>query len=159
MHNLTKRLEKIGWEKQEIERAVQLISNAKKTTTEFKFLEKRVYWILLLVLVAANFAISVGLVPALMAIKGPFVYLIIAAMGISFGFLFELVIRGIEHLQAKHHIALAIFIPIVAAANFFVISSWAGLNLPMAASLAYAASFTAPYAFYRFVLKKEYYSA
>ena len=159
MQNLAKRLEKIGWEKKEIEKAVQLISNAKKTNTEFKFLEKRVFWILLVVLVAANFAISVGLVPALIALKGAFLYLIIIVLGISFGFLFELVIRSIEHLQAKHHIALAIFIPAVALANFFIISNATGLNSPLSASLVYAVSFTIPYVFYRFVLKKEYYSA
>src|SRR3989338_8245938 len=164
MENLIKRLEKKGWEKEEIAKAVEIIHNAKQLKTpESRFLEKRVYWILLFAIIAANFAISVALIPILMALRGVLLYFIIILLGAVFGLLFELVIRGIEHLERKHHILLAVLIPLIAIANAFVISNISNhfikiLNLrnahnSIAIAAAYAASFVLPYIVCRFVLK------
>ena len=102
MKNLIKRLEKRGWGKREIAKAVRSIKAAKQNKSkESLFLEKRIYLILLAVIIAANFAISVALIPLLIALKGAFLYFILAVMGIVFGLLFELVIRSIEHLEKK----------------------------------------------------------
>src|SRR3989338_10246058 len=109
MENLIKRLEKKGWEKEEIAKAVEIIHNAKQLKTpENKFLEKRVYWILLFVIIAANFAISVALMPVLVALRGMLLYFVIIILGLVFGLLFELVIRSIEHLEKRHHVFLAV---------------------------------------------------
>lgn len=169
MDNLIHRLEKKGWSKKEISKAVEIIHNAKQLKTpENRFLEKRVYWILLVLIIAANFAVSIALIPALMVLKGVFLYFVVAVLGIVFGLLFELVIRSIEHLEKKHHVFLAVLIPAVALANGFVITrisnslsetlSLANIQNPAIISLAYAASFVLPYIFYRFVLKIEYYA-
>ena len=168
MQNLIKRLEKRGWEKKEISKAVEIIQNAKKVkTVEGRFLEKRIYWILLVIIIAANFAISVALIPVLMALNGFLLYFIIAVLGIVFGLLFELVIRGIEHLQKHHHLILAVFIPLIALINIFVITrisnnlaselSLRNFQNPLVMGAVYAVSFVLPYIFYRFVLKMEYY--
>ncbi len=169
MENLVKRLEKRGWGKKDIENAVGVIHNAKQLKTpETRFLEKRIYWILLAVILAANFAISIGLFPILMVLNGAFLYFIVALLGIVFGLLFELVIRSIEHLEKKHHLILAVFIPVIALVNLFVVNNISNnviesLNLEnthnsIAIALVYAASFVLPYILYRFVLKIEYYS-
>ncbi len=169
MQNLVKRLEKRGWTQKEIERTVEIIHNAKETrTANEKFLERRVYWILLIIIIAANFAISVALIPLLIALRGFLLYFIIAILGIVFGLLFELVIRSIEHLERRHHIILAFVIPITALANAFIISNISNemirnFNLnnfhqPVIVGILYAASFAVPYLIYRFVLKMEYYS-
>ncbi|MBI2652536.1 hypothetical protein HYX00_03655 [Candidatus Woesearchaeota archaeon] len=161
-------LEKRGWSKKEILEAVGKIHKAKQLKTpETRFLEKRIYWILLVVIIAANFAISVALIPILMVLKGIFLYSIIMTLGIVFGLLFELVIRSIEHLEKKHHIFIAVLIPLTALANVFVISKISNnlartLQLknfqnPILISIIYAASFVLPYIIYRFVLKIEYY--
>lgn len=168
MENLIKRLEKKGWEKKDISKAVEIIQNAKQLKTpEARFLEKRIYWILLVVIVAANFAISVALMPILMALNGMILYFIIIVLGIIFGLLFELVIRGIELLERKHHVLLAIFIPLIALVNIFIISNLSNnltktLNLTnmhnsIIIAFVYAASFVLPYIIYRFILKMEYY--
>ena len=108
MENLVKRLEKRGWNKREIIKAVGIIKNAKQNKNkENLFLEKRVYFVLLAIIIASNFAVSIALVPMLIALKGIFLYFMLAVLGIAFGLLFELVIRSIEHLERKHHIALA----------------------------------------------------
>ena len=169
MNNLIDRLEKKGWDKKEIDKAVDIIHNAKQLKTpEARFLEKRVYWILLVLIIAANFAISVALIPVLVALKGIFLYFVVAVFGIVFGLLFELVIRSIEHLEKRHHVFLAILIPAVALANVFAVTRISNnltstLNLrniqsPLIVGLVYAASFVLPYIIYRFVLKIEYYA-
>jgi len=169
MKNLIDRLEKKGWSRKDIDKAVEIIHNAKQLKTpENRFLEKRVYWILLVLIIAANFAISVALIPVFMALKGAFLYFVIIILGIVFGLLFELVIRSIEHLEKKHHVFLAILIPAVALANVFAVArisnnltsalSLANFQNPLAVGLVYAASFVLPYISYRFVLKIEYYA-
>ena len=168
MRNLVKRLEKRGWKKHEIDKAVRIINNAKENKlSENSFLEKRIYWILLFVIIAANFAISIALVPVLMVLNGFKLYLVIVVLGVVFGLLFELVIRSIEHLETKHHVALAIMIPAIALINILVVARISnrliqqlGLNNLHSAlfvGLVYAFSFVIPYRMYRFVWKIEYY--
>ncbi|HLC59952.1 MAG TPA: hypothetical protein VJJ52_00825 [Candidatus Nanoarchaeia archaeon] len=168
MQNLSNRLEKRGWSAKEIEKAVGIIDTAKKVkTSESRFLEKRIYFVLLLLIVAANFIVSVALIPILIVLKGAYLYFIITVLGITFGLLFELVIRSIEHLERRHHLVLAFFIPIAALINAVAISQMSnkfesvfGINNfhePLFVGLVYAVSFVLPYIVYRFVLKIEYY--
>jgi|SRR3989338_2772921 len=169
MENLVKRLEKKGWRKKEIVRAVGIIRNAKQNKPhDIKFLEERIYWVLLAVIIAANFAISIALIPVLIALNGAFLYLVLMVLGIVFGLLFELVIRSIEHLEKKHHLLLAVLIPLIALANAFVISnvsndlmstlSLKNLHNSLAVALVYSVSFVLPYIVYRFILNIEYYA-
>lgn len=170
MRNLAKRLEKKGWKRSEIDRAVGIIQKARQNKAkENLFLEKRIYWVLLAVIATANFAIAVSIVPLLLALRGPGLYFIIAVMGAVFGFLFELAIRSIEHLEKKHHIALAALIPATAIISGYLITTFSNstglvfglknFHNPLSIALTYAASFALPYIILRFVLKKEYYSA
>ncbi|MBI3035954.1 hypothetical protein HYY71_06550 [Candidatus Woesearchaeota archaeon] len=169
MRNLVNRLEKRGWGKKDIIKTIGIIKDVKQSKAkEDLFLEKRVYWILLAVIITANFAISVALMPILMALNGAFLYFVVIILGIVFGLLFELAIRSIEHLEKKHHLFLAVLIPLIALINAFVISNISNnlaktLNLAnvhnsIVVALVYAISFVSPYIVYRFVLKIEYYS-
>ena len=168
MQNLIKRLEKRGWKRNGISKAVGIIQRAKQNKTkENLFLEKRIYWVLLVLIITANFAIAIAMMPLLVALSGFSLYLAIIALGIMFGLAFELVIRSIEHLKKRHHIALAAIIPIIAVANAFLITRFSNkislafgrenFHDPIAVSLAYAAFFALPYIICRFVLKKEFY--
>ena len=169
MQNLVKRLEKRGWKRNEISRAVGIIQKAKQNKTkENLFLEKRVYWVLLILIITANFAIAITMMPLLVALKGFSLYIDIITLGAMFGLAFELVIRGIEHLEKNQHLALAAIIPIIALASAFLITRTSNkisiafgrenFHEPIAVSLVYASSFALPYVIYRFVLKKEYYA-
>lgn len=169
MRNLVERLEKKGWEGKDIAKAVGIIRDAKaKKPGHIAFLHKRVYWILFAVIIAANFAVSIALLPLLVALNGIFLYLVLAVLGIVLGFLFELVIRSIEHLEKRHHIFLAMVIPLTALANVFAMTNVSNdlaktLNLvnfnnSVAVALVYSISFVLPYGIYRFVLKIEYYA-
>ena len=169
MQNLVKRLEKRGWKNKDIARAVDIIENAKQhKTKENLFLEKKIYWILLIMIIAGNFAISVALIPLLLALKGMILYFLIFVLGISFGLLFELVIRTIEHLEKKHHLILAVMIPLIALGSAFLITrisneivskfNLRNVHEPVIIGLIYAVSFVLPYVIYRFVLGIEYYA-
>ena len=168
MHNLTKRLEKKGWEKKEIDRAVLIIQKAKANRkVNSMFFERKIYFMILVVILACNFAVSIAMVPVILTIKGISIYFILAILGLAFGLLFEIMIRTVEHLEQAHHFFLALFIPLTAFANFFLmarLSSSAAGNLqnyfgPISVALAYSAAFSIPYLVYRFILKIEYYSS
>ena len=169
MHNLVDRLEKKGWSRKDIIRTVETIKNAKKKQPkDIIFIERRIFWILLITIIAANFAVSVALLPLLVALKGALLYIIIIILGIIFGLLFELVIRSMEHLGRQHHIFLAFLIPIIALMNIFIMSrisnrlaqslGLANAHNPVVMSIVYSASFALPYIISRFVFKIGYYA-
>ena len=87
MKNLVHRLRKKGWEKKAIIHAVESIRKAKKTKVH-AFLEERMFWIILVAILVANFAISISLMPVLIALDGAGLYFTIILMGVMFGFLF-----------------------------------------------------------------------
>lgn len=168
MRNLVDRLEKKGWSRKDIIRTVESIKNAKKNKPrDIIFIERRIFWILLIIIIASNFAVSVALLPLLVALRGALLYFAIIILGLFFGLLFELVIRSMEHLEKHHHLFLAFLIPLAALANIFIISTvsnnlarelnLANIHNPIMISIAYSVSFVLPYIVYRFILKIGYY--
>ena len=161
MKNLKNYLAEKGWSKGDINKTLKIIERAKKNKhPKIKLLDKAVYWLSLLLAITGNFIISVALIPELIALKGFQLYLIIITLGISFGLLFELLIRTIE-LQAKHHLFLGTIVPLLAVINFIIISNsmkkLVGLENPQNALLVgtvYAISFILPYAVYQIFLKE-----
>jgi hypothetical protein len=169
MQNLRDRLKKKGWNKKDISKTIKIIQKSKKDVSkEINFLQKRIYSLLFVLIIVANFTISVSLVPLLIGLKGNSLYFILVIIGIIFGLVFEILIRSIEHLEKKHHIFLALVIPVTALINSYVISDISnklindlGLNNahnPWIISIIYSTAFVLPYIIYRFVLRIEYYS-
>lgn len=169
MEKLKKRLKEKGWSAQDISKTIRIVKEAKeKKHPAIKFLDKLVYWAALAIAIIGNFIISIALIPSLMALKSTQLFLIIAALGISFGLLFELLIRSIEHLETKHHVFLSILIPLVAVINIFIITSVSNSLVkifkisnshnPYIISIVYAIAFISPFIFYKLIMKKGYYS-
>lgn len=152
-----------GWTKEDISQAIGIIERAKKSRhPKIKILDRAVYWLSLLLAVIGNLIISVALLPFLLALSGMQLYLIIIALGLAFGLLFELLVRGIENLEAMHHLFLGIIVPIAAVINFIIVSDNAkkiiGVENPqnsIIAGSAYAAAFIMPYIAYQVFLKRE----
>ena len=166
---LEAKLRKKGWEKKHIHRVIRIIDEADaKKHSSVKLMDAHVYWILLVVIAIANFAISIALLPSVMALSGIFLYVVLATAGLIFGLAFELVIRSIEHLEYKHHVALGFIIPAVAAINVFFMAAMAddvktsigfeNIQSPFLISIVYAIAFVLPFIWYKFALKKDYYS-
>src|SRR3989338_4234439 len=94
----------IKWTKSEVERAVRILKESEdKKPKGIKILDKSVYWIVLIVVVLGNMAVSIMLIPILLALRSFMLYLVIAVLGISFGFLFDMLIRDMN-LDKKHHV-------------------------------------------------------
>lgn len=147
-----------GWAEEEAERTMQLIHSEEKKLKHIEYkisMNFIVYWTVLLVLTLANFVISIILVPFLLILKPFLVELIVAFLGIIFGLLFNLVIRDIEHIETKHHLAAAVFIPAIAIINIFVVVSIANsiaerIRIPLQqnpvfVSVVYVFMFLLPY--------------
>ncbi|MBI2134800.1 hypothetical protein HYU09_02335 [Candidatus Woesearchaeota archaeon] len=167
MPDIKKRLERKGWSKKEIIRASRIIEHAKANRhPRIKILDKLVFWISLLIAIIGNFIISISLIPILLALNNLPLYLVLITLGISFGLLFELVIRTIEHLEAKHHIFLGIMVPITAVINVVIIVAFSNnlekaINIqnphnPLLVGVVYALAFILPYLVYQLFLKDKY---
>ncbi|MBI2664718.1 hypothetical protein HYX10_05270 [Candidatus Woesearchaeota archaeon] len=114
------------------------------------------YWTTLLVLITANFFMAIVIIPFMLFAESYQFYLLIALLGLIFGYVFSMLINNIENLQPHHHLVAVCFIPAIAVVNLFVISaSTAGLanalglkpsTEPLTISIVYIASFLAPHA-------------
>lgn len=164
MGSIKNKLVEKGWKKSDINKTIKIIEKAKKNKhPQIKTLDKFVYWFSLLIAIIGNLVISISLIPVLLALKGIFVYVVIITLGISFGLLFELLIRTIENLEVKHHLFLSIIIPIIAVINFIIISNnikeLIGIESqqnPIIIGAVYAIAFILPYIFYQIFLKDKY---
>ena len=164
MRSLEKSLAAKGWAKKDIAKAMKIIEQAKKNKhPKIKLLDKAVYWLSLLTAIIGNLIISIALVPFLLESNNARLYIIVIILGISFGLLFELLIRKIENLTARHHIFLGTVIPILAILNFAVVlnkmESFIGISAkqnPLVIGIIYSISFMLPYMIYQFFLKNRY---
>jgi hypothetical protein len=164
MHNVKERLIEKGWSKKDITKTISIIEKAKNNKhPKIKILDRYIYWISLAVVIGGNFIISIALIPELISLKGFQLYAVVITLGISFGLLFELLIRTIEHLKTTHYILLGIMIPLLAITNFIIVSYTLGELIgienpqnPFLLGSVYAISLMLPYFFYQTFLKNVY---
>lgn len=154
------------WDKQEIEKAVRILKEAEnKKTGWIKALDKSVYWVFLIVAILGNIAVSVMLIPILLVLRSFMLYFVIAVLGASFGFFFDLLIRDMEHLEKRHHVIAGFFVPMIAVVNMAivtVITNRLEITLKLnndqhsllLVGFVYATAFILPYLYYNFVKKK-----
>ena len=166
MRDIKKRLEQKGWSKKDISRAVRIIEQAKANKhPKIKILDKLVFWISLAIAIIGNFIISISLIPVLLALGNLPLYAVLITLGAAFGLLFDLLIRTIEHLEAKHHLFLGIIMPITAVINVIIIVAFSNnlekaINIqnphsPLLAGAIYTFAFMLPYLTYQLFLKNR----
>jgi hypothetical protein len=99
-------------------RTEQILNSAQKAKSAgMRFLDSSLYWILLFIAIIGNFIISVVLVPFLLAFKGASLYVTLFLVGISFGWMFSVILHNIDQLKNNQHIVASIFIPALALVN------------------------------------------
>ena len=159
------KLKKRGWTKREIDNTLKLVREAKNNKhPAIKILDKSVYWIALMAAFVGNFIVSIVLIPFLLTLNNFQLYLVVITIGLTFGLLFELLIRSITHLEAKHHLFFGLLVPIIAIINVFIITIYSK-NLekklmiestynPLAVSVVYGIAFIIPYVVYHLFLKE-----
>jgi len=163
MRDIKNYLVEKGWKKSDINKTIKIIERAKKNKhPQIKVLDKFVYWFSLLIAIIGNLIISISLIPVLIVLQGLKLYLVIIALGLAFGLLFELLIRTIENLEIKHHLFLGTIIPIISIINFIIISNnmkeLIGIESqhnPIIIGAVYAIAFILPYISYQVFLKNR----
>jgi len=128
-------------------------------------INRLLYWTTILVLAVCNFLISVLIVPLLLVVNRPAVYITIGALGFFFGFVFNLLISKVGHLETRHHVFAAVFIPLVSVINIFIlvtltnrISSILKMGLEVNSLLIaviYVGAFMLPYLYYSNKLRHD----
>lgn len=122
--SLQEKLSEKGWSKEEIEKATSIMeASPEKGRVMFtRQMNPILYWMTLIVAIIGNLIISVVLIPFLIAVESVIaLYSIIALLGLAFGFLFNVLLTDIEHIDPKHHVIAGIFIPAIALINIFIV--------------------------------------
>tara|TARA_Y100000310_G_C20678899_1_gene814691 strand:+ start:842 stop:1360 length:519 start_codon:yes stop_codon:yes gene_type:complete len=166
MESIKNRLIEKGWSKKDINKTLKIIETAKTNIhPKIKILDKSIYWISLIVTIIGNILLSFLLIPLLLVLKSFYLYFVVATIAISFGLLFELLIRSMEHLETKHHFFLSLLIPSILVINVIIIVSMSNkfngtitiqnTNNPLIIGIVYAIFFMLPYLVYNYFLKNS----
>ncbi len=157
MAEITKNLKEKGWSEGEIKRVSRILDSApQKKSSTILLIDKIAYWGGLFIAIIGNFAISILLIPFLILMTSFYLYLALVFLGIVFGWVFSILLRDIEAIQAGQHVVAWIFIPAIAIINIYVMTNISnhiavlmeiatGIHLASAVSLVYVASFMFPY--------------
>jgi predicted membrane protein len=111
-------LQKRGWTPDEIKEAESLLEKAKNHDIHFS---KIVFWSALFVVVLGNLALSLILIPFLLIFKPWVLHTIVIILGLMMGSIYSFLVTDIGHLERKHHVFAAIFVPVIAIINLVVI--------------------------------------
>lgn len=121
---LHERLREKGWSEQEIAKTMTLMQTPEKVEKHVS-LERTMnfgmYWMFLIMLTIINFFVSITLIPFLLILKVTQLFSMVAVLGIGFGMLFNVLIWDIEHLETRHHVGAALFLPILAIVSITLI--------------------------------------
>jgi len=150
-----------------VKKTITKIVKAKATLKALKptkELDQILYWTTLLLLIMANFFMTIVIIPFLLFSPSFHFYLIIGILGLVFGYVFSLLINNIENLGAHHHLIAVLFIPGFAVINLIILSTSMGsiaaifgreLTVePLTVSFLYVVFFVGPYAVS--LIKKKY---
>lgn len=155
--SLVETLRKKGWTEEEIENTERLLSNRKPKN---RFLDRFVYWFVLVITIIANMLLAIILIPFLLALSNVSLFLIIIIMALAFGFLFDVILRDLENLDYRHHVIAGVFIPAMAIITVYFMTSFANRLIdlfvlpnvkhsPLVIGLVYTVAFVTPYLIYR----------
>lgn len=155
--DLKEKLKAKGWSDQEIDQASSIMQGFESQRRARAIKESPlVYWTALLVAIIGNIILSVVLIPFMIVLKGPILYLMVAVLALMFGTLFNILLRDIESIDREHHVIASVFIPALALVNIYVVVSITGpiktfltgsplVDNPWGLSIVYVVAFVLPY--------------
>ncbi|MBT3836045.1 hypothetical protein HOD05_02135 [Candidatus Woesearchaeota archaeon] len=155
-------LKEKGWTEQELKKAERIMEHDVQQSKSFSRL---VFWSALIVILFANLAVSLVLIPFLIVFSAVVLYSVIVLLGISFGFLYNFLISTVGTMHKGHHRWTNILVPIVAminiiivvlASNFFIskLESNPVTQNPFMAGIVFAIAFVLPYMILKLFFKK-----
>ncbi|MFC1741240.1 hypothetical protein ACFL3V_01765 [Nanoarchaeota archaeon] len=160
--SLRHRLLEKGWSEEEIEHTMHILNSPDKVERYEHYAYSShplIYWAGLVVAIIGNFILAVALIPFLMILNSAQLYIILGVVGLVFGAMFNHIIKDIEHVDQKHHIAAGLFIPAIALVTVYFMVGVSNkfnavINNPnphseLGMSIIYLICFSAPYIFYK----------
>ena len=120
-----------GWEDDEIRKVEQVLSSDKdkKHMQYRKRMHNSLFWLSLIVLIAANFVVLVGIMPYLLRVNNnDLIYMVLGSFGFVFGSLFASMIMELDQLKAKHHIFAVLLFPLIILVNIVLLVSVSAQN-------------------------------
>jgi len=134
-----------------------LVGRFQKQKETAASLELLVYWSSLAMLALFNLVGVFFMIPFIMFFDGVTLFACVAGFGFVFGFLFNLLIMGIEHFKLRHHLIAGLFIPVLAVVDIVLIVRIVerinmmlaiplNINIPVIV-MAFIFSFVLPYLF------------
>ena len=148
------------WTDDDIEKTLRIIENAQeRKPREIRFIDKAVYWGVLIVAIIGNIILSIILIPFMLVLKHFVLYMIIFVLAFVFGLFFDLLLREIEQLDQPHRVIAGLFIPALAIINVFYMTQFSNyltatirlnnVHNPLLISIVYTTAFVMPYLFYK----------
>lgn len=165
MTELYSNLKLKGWTFEEIKKAADILEGAKEKKTKFMaFLDATVYWFVLMIAIMANMVLAIILVPFLLVFPAAPLYVLVVSLGLTFGLIFNTILKDLAELEKKEHLVAGIFIPAIALINVFYMVSFSNhlaqtirineiTHNPVIVSVFYVVAFTIPYLINKFLRK------
>ncbi len=159
---LEQKLREKGWSDADIQHALSVLgegSNVAEINVYANKINPVVYWTALVMAIAGNIFIAVLLIPFLLFLQSTQLFLLMIVLGISFGLLFNFILKDIELVDPSHHIIAEVFIPALGIITIFIMITIANQlsfrvdnpihQNPVLVSVIYIAAFILPYAVFR----------
>jgi hypothetical protein len=130
--HLLKRMREKGWTDDELAHAQSVFTNSEnKKSTRHKVLDAFVLWGVFIVMVLGNFFALFALMPFFVIFPNLMLYSLAALIGFTFGLLYEILLRDIQHTFHGHHHAFAfILVPYLAIVGAILILGYASTHMP-----------------------------
>jgi len=112
------RLQEKGWKDAEIEKAEQALERDLRYDVHFS---RIVFWSAIIVMVFANIVVAGVLIPFLIALNQAVLYVAVIILAGTIGFLYNLLIADIGHLERKNHLWAGILVPLLALGNIIAV--------------------------------------
>jgi len=152
-------LRKKGWSEEEITHALRAIDDASKEKSRWtRFLDQIIYWVFLIVTILGNFIVAVWLVPVMLVANPMYLYPIMVIVGLTFGFLFDNIIKDILDIEDAPKIMPELFLPAIALIVVYIMARLSnlfaellqlsiGVHEPIIVGIFYTLGFMLPYYF------------
>lgn len=130
-----------------------------------RFISRVVFWTSIIVVALANIISAAILIPIIAAISGWSFYIILSTLAVVMGFLYNLLLIDIAHLERSHHLFARVIIPVIAAVNVGALVSIANIfasalslgeiRNPFAIGIVYGFAFILPYLIDQFRISRN----
>jgi len=153
-----------GWSDDELTYAHTVLTTSHdEKSKRHKALDYFVIWFSFIAIVVGNLFAMIALTPLLVLFPNPGIYAMLLILGVSFGFLFTVVFRDVQHLfGGHHHYFVLVLVPYFAIVGAVVVLGVAAQTLPnlyfiprkpWLMGVVYALAFMIPYFLQRHIMK------